>query len=165
MYMRLVLTHSARHYAPKRHPRYTPMPATPPGVSFLCFERTRMVKTLRFAPARSLNSFVTVCQGFASLHPSTSSAIPLPYRHTATERNTRRLSVSYHLLCSVFFATMPLAMSDYHLKPFTTLPSIAAQEAKEQRRKQLEAVRERRKIIYQRFRQRMQEQRASQHLA
>ena len=60
---------------------------------------------------------------------------------------------------------MPLAMSDYHLKPFTTLPSIAAQEAKEQRRKQLEAVRERRKIIYQRFRQRMQEQRASQHLA
>src|SRR6266700_701913 len=156
MYMRLVLTHSARHYAPKRHPRYTPMPATPPGVSFLCFERTRMVKTLRFAPARSLNSFVTVCQGFASLHPSNSSA---------TERNTRRLSVSYHLLCSVFFATMPLAMSDYHLKPFTTLPSIAAQEAKEQRRKQLEAVRERRKIIYQRFRQRMQEQRASQHLA
>jgi hypothetical protein len=27
--MRLVLTHSAKHYAPKRHARYTPMPATP----------------------------------------------------------------------------------------------------------------------------------------
>ncbi len=52
--MRLVLTHSDQHYAPKRHARYTPMPAAPPGVSFLCFERTRMVKTLRYAPARSL---------------------------------------------------------------------------------------------------------------
>src|SRR6266567_5944975 len=52
--MRLVLTHSGQHYAPKRHARYTPMPAAPPGVSFLCFERTRKIKTLRYAPARSL---------------------------------------------------------------------------------------------------------------
>ena len=72
--MRLVLTHSARHFAPKRHARYTPMPATPPGVSFLCFERIRMVKTIRFAPARSLMDCVSVILRFASLHPSTSSA-------------------------------------------------------------------------------------------
>lgn len=64
----------------------------------------------------------------------------------------------YRLLRSVYSATMPLTMSDYHLKPLTSLPSLAAQEAREQRRKQLEAVRQRRKIIYQRFRQRMQEQ-------
>ena len=48
-------------------------------------------------------------------------------------------------------------MTDYHLKPLTTLPSLAAAEAREKRRKQLEAVRDRRKIIYQRFRERMQE--------
>ncbi len=47
-------------------------------------------------------------------------------------------------------------MTNYHLKPLTTLPSNAVQEAKEQRREQLEAVIKRRKIIYQRFRQRMQ---------
>ena len=28
--MRLVLTHSGMHFAPKRQARYTPMPATPP---------------------------------------------------------------------------------------------------------------------------------------
>ena len=49
-------------------------------------------------------------------------------------------------------------MTDYHLKPLPTLPSLAAAEAREQRRKQLEAVRARRKIINQRFRHRMQEQ-------
>jgi hypothetical protein len=42
----LVLTHPAQHSAPKRHARYTPMPPLP-GVSFLCSERSRMVKTLR----------------------------------------------------------------------------------------------------------------------
>ncbi len=73
--MRLVLTHSGMHSAPKRQARYTPMPATPPGLSFLCFERTRTVKTLRFAPARSLIYFASVCHSFiASLLPSTSSA-------------------------------------------------------------------------------------------
>ncbi len=56
-------------------------------------------------------------------------------------------------------------MTNYHLKPLPTLPSLAAQEAREQCRKQIEAVRERRKIIYRRFRQRMQEQEERQHLA
>jgi len=64
----------------------------------------------------------------------------------------------YPLPCSVFFASLPLTMSDYHLKPLPTLPSLAASKARENRRKQLEAVRARRKIIYQRFRQRMQKQ-------
>src|SRR6266852_1312251 len=82
--MRLVLTHSGMHFAPKRQARYTPMPATPPGLSFLCFERTRTVKTLRFAPARSLIYSVSVClHFFASLHPSTPSAILNP-GHPAT---------------------------------------------------------------------------------
>ncbi len=31
-------------------------------------------------------------------------------------------------------------MTNYHLKPLTTLPSLASQEAREQRRKQLEKV-------------------------
>ncbi len=62
------------------------------------------------------------------------------------------------LLFSVCSASMPLAMTDYHLKSLTTLPSLASQEAHEKRRKQLEAVRARRKIIYQRFRKHMQEQ-------
>jgi hypothetical protein len=42
-------------------------------------------------------------------------------------------------------------MSEYHLAPPTTLPSIAVQEAKEKRRKVLEAVRQRRKIISAQF--------------
>lgn len=48
-------------------------------------------------------------------------------------------------------------MTNYHLKSVTTLPSIAAQEAKEQRRKVLEALRARRKIIYQWFREKMKQ--------
>ncbi len=42
-------------------------------------------------------------------------------------------------------------MTNYHLTPPTILPSLAIQEAKEKRRKVLEAVRARRKIIYQQF--------------
>ena len=53
-------------------------------------------------------------------------------------------------------------MSDYHLKPLTTLPSIAAQEAREQRRKQLEEVRARRKILYQQFREKMKQYKPSE---
>ncbi len=49
-------------------------------------------------------------------------------------------------------------MTNYHLTPPALLPSLAVQEAREQRLKQLEAVRERRKIIYQRFREHMQAQ-------
>ena len=45
----------------------------------------------------------------------------------------------------------PGSMTDYHLTPPTTLPSLAVQEAKEKRRKVLEAVRARRKIIYSQF--------------
>jgi hypothetical protein len=42
-------------------------------------------------------------------------------------------------------------MTNYGLKPLTSLSSLASQEAREQRRKQLEAVRERRKTIYRNF--------------
>jgi len=41
-------------------------------------------------------------------------------------------------------------MTAYNLKP-TISPSLEVQEAKEKRRKVLEAVRERRKAIYKRF--------------
>jgi len=47
-------------------------------------------------------------------------------------------------------------MTNYHLTPPTLLPSLAVQEAKEKRRKVLEAVRARRKIIYTRFRKKIQ---------
>ena len=47
-------------------------------------------------------------------------------------------------------------MSNYHLKP-TIPPSLLAQDAKEKRRKVLEAVRARRAQIYKRFRERMHE--------
>jgi hypothetical protein len=46
-------------------------------------------------------------------------------------------------------------MTSYNLKPIV-LPSIAAQEKKEARRKILEAVRERRKEIYKRVHEKMQ---------
>jgi len=49
-------------------------------------------------------------------------------------------------------------MTNYHLTPPTILPSLAVQEAKEKRRRVLEAVRARRKIIYTRFHQKMQAQ-------
>ena len=42
-------------------------------------------------------------------------------------------------------------MSEYHLTPPAMLPSLAVQEAKEKRRKVLEAVWQRRKIIYAQF--------------
>jgi hypothetical protein len=42
-------------------------------------------------------------------------------------------------------------MSEYHLIPATTLPSLAVQKAKAKRRKVLEAVWQRRKIIYSQF--------------
>jgi hypothetical protein len=60
------------------------------------------------------------------------------------------------LLFSVCFASMALGMTNYHLTPPTILPSFAVQEAKEQRRRVLEAVRARRKIIYTRFKEKMQ---------
>ena len=47
-------------------------------------------------------------------------------------------------------------MTNYHLKSVIP-PSLLAKEKKEKRQKVLEAVRARRKILYQRFRERMQE--------
>src|SRR6266436_5580277 len=68
------------HSAPKRQARYTPMPLPHPGLSFLCSELTRTVKTLRFAPARSLIYFATAHPAFCltlSLN-LLSSPVPLP---------------------------------------------------------------------------------------
>jgi len=47
-------------------------------------------------------------------------------------------------------------MSEYHLTPPTTLPSLAVQEAKEKRRKVLEAVWKRRRENYRNFLKKMQ---------
>jgi len=44
-------------------------------------------------------------------------------------------------------------MTDYHLKPPETLPSLAWQEAKAKRRRVLEAVKNRRRILYQKLHQ------------
>jgi hypothetical protein len=52
-------------------------------------------------------------------------------------------------------------MTNYHLMPATTLPSLMAQEAKEKRRKVLEEVRERRKIIYSRYFKKLRAQKPS----
>ncbi len=52
-------------------------------------------------------------------------------------------------------------MTNYHLKPLTTLPSIASQEAREQRRRVLDAAAKVRKENYKRFRERMQKQEAA----
>ena len=49
-------------------------------------------------------------------------------------------------------------MTQYNLTPPATLPSLVVQEAREKRRKVLEAVRARRKIIYTRFHHKMQAQ-------
>jgi hypothetical protein len=53
---------------------------------------------------------------------------------------------------------MTLAMTEYHFTPPTIPPSLAVQEAKEKRRKILEAVRHRRKVIYARLYKKMQAQ-------
>jgi hypothetical protein len=52
-------------------------------------------------------------------------------------------------------------MSEYHLPSPTILPSHAVQEAKEKRRKVLEAVRQRRKIISAQFMKKRRLQAAS----
>ena len=49
-------------------------------------------------------------------------------------------------------------MSEYDLTPPATVPSVAVQEAREKRRRVLEAVRQRRKILYTLFHRKMQEQ-------
>ena len=43
------------------------------------------------------------------------------------------------------------SMSEYHLTPPATFPSFAVQEAKEKRRKVLDAVRQRRRVNYLQF--------------
>ena len=57
--------------------------------------------------------------------------------------------------CSLFLSPFvsKQAMTNYHLTPPTMLPSLAVQEAKEKRRRVLEAVRQRRRIIYASFHQ------------
>ena len=47
-------------------------------------------------------------------------------------------------------------MSEYHLTPPPTLPSLAVREAKEKRRKVLEAVWQRRRENYRNFLKKMQ---------
>ena len=49
-------------------------------------------------------------------------------------------------------------MTNYRLTPPQTLPSLAVREAREKRKQVLAAVRERRKRIYQHFREHMKEQ-------
>jgi hypothetical protein len=46
---------------------------------------------------------------------------------------------------------MALGMTNYHLIPPTTLPSFAVQEAREKRRKVLEAARNSRRENYRRY--------------
>ena len=57
-------------------------------------------------------------------------------------------SIFSHLLCSVFFANMALAMSNYNLTPIVS-PSIEAFDAKAARKKVLDEVRKRRYQIAQ----------------
>jgi len=52
-------------------------------------------------------------------------------------------------------------MSEYHLTSPTTLPSLAVREAKEKRRKVLEAVWQRRRETYRNFLKKMQLQASS----
>jgi hypothetical protein len=52
---------------------------------------------------------------------------------------------------------MQATMSNYHLKPLPTLPSQAVQEKKAARKKLLEEVAKRRKLLYQRFREKMKQ--------
>ena len=50
------------------------------------------------------------------------------------------------------------SMNNYHLTPPTLLPSLTIQEAKEKRRKVLEAARQRRREIYKHFHKKMKTQ-------
>ena len=73
--MRLVLTHSGPHSAPKRQARYTPMPTTPPRlvISLLRAYPNGQDPTLRSGEKPHLLRY-SMPTFFASLHPSTSSA-------------------------------------------------------------------------------------------
>ena len=63
-----------KHFAPKRHARYTPMPADR-SMSFLCFERTTALQDPPLTLRREAHSAsVAAGRGFASLRPSISSA-------------------------------------------------------------------------------------------
>jgi hypothetical protein len=53
-------------------------------------------------------------------------------------------------------------MTTYHVKPLSPLSSLAAQEAREKRRKQLQEVQERRRVIYNRFREKMKQYKPSE---
>src|SRR5437588_7763802 len=72
----LVFPCCGQHCAPKRHARYTPMPACR-SMSFLCSERTTSLQDPPLTLRREAHSApVTAGQRFASLRPSTSSASP-----------------------------------------------------------------------------------------
>jgi hypothetical protein len=53
-------------------------------------------------------------------------------------------------------------MTTSHVKPLSTLTSSAAQDAREKRRKQLQHVQERRRVIYNRFREKMKQYKPSE---
>src|SRR2546425_9005830 len=78
--MRLVLTHSGQHSAPKRQARYTPMPAAPPrlAVSLLRAYPNGQDPPLRSGEKPHVLRY-SMPLFFASLHPSTSSAILHPW--------------------------------------------------------------------------------------
>jgi len=88
-----------------------------------------MVKTLRFAPARSLIYCVMSVQCFTSLHPSTSSASLYPT--TPPLAHWRLLDVIprdiNHLLCSVSSASMPLLRTGYARQKKTTSDTAQAE--------------------------------------
>ncbi len=99
--MRLALTHSGQHFAPKRHARYTPMPATPPGVSFLCFERTRTVKTLRYRSGEKphvLRFGNPTCCLTPSLNLLSQA---VPYRHPAATLPADETQSACYLVCAL----------------------------------------------------------------
>jgi hypothetical protein len=61
---------------------------------------------------------------------------------------------AFLFLCRLSMAclyNLTTTMTNYHLTPPAMLPLLAVHEAKEKRRKVLETVRERRKIIYTNF--------------
>ena len=53
-------------------------------------------------------------------------------------------------------------MTNYPIKPLSTLSSSATQDAREKRHKQLQHVQERRRVIYNRFREKMKNFRPSE---
>src|SRR5215469_5254782 len=83
---------------------------------------------------------------------STKQSVSLRFApdHCSSEQSEKRNNLS----CVFWYH--PIIMTNYQLKPVTILSSLAAQEKKEQRKKLLEEVRARRKVIYKRFHKKRQ---------